>query len=72
MDGLLFDCEIAEAKKCTETCRKCVNRERWKCNSKVISYCTAQRSGRTFNGFKKIKATNTACELYKEETDEKQ
>ena len=67
MDELLIDCEIVEPKKRTETCRKCVNRERWECNSKVISYCTAQRSGRTFNGFKKIKATDTACELYKEE-----
>lgn len=49
------------------TCRYCYWRERWQCGGSIIQYCRAIPSKRTFNGLKKIKVTNPACELYKEE-----
>jgi hypothetical protein len=42
-------------------CRTCKHRQRWQCNSKVIQYCEMQKSNRTFNGLKKIKASDKAC-----------
>lgn len=50
-----------------KTCKTCAHRERWECGSKVIQYCGVLRSKRTFNGKKKIKVTNEACFMYKEE-----
>lgn len=48
----------------TNTCRSCVHRQRWECGSKIIQYCRAIKSRRTFNGLKKIKCNMVACELY--------
>jgi len=48
----------------TETCRSCLNRERWQCNSKVIQYCGVRSSGRTRNKKLKIKCNQIACEFY--------
>lgn len=48
------------------TCRTCANRERWECGGRVIQYCRAIPSKRTFNHLKKIKVTNTKCHLYRE------
>lgn len=50
-----------------KTCRTCSNRQRWECGGRVIQYCGVRKSKRTFNRLLKIKVTNQACELYKEE-----
>lgn len=50
-----------------KTCRTCVHRERWECGSKVIQYCRKLKSNRTFNGLKKIKCNQEACDYYFEE-----
>ena len=51
----------------TKTCRSCKNRQRWKCNSKIIQYCGVTGNGRTFNKLLKIKAKKPACEKYEAE-----
>lgn len=50
-----------------ETCRTCANRERHECGAKIIQYCNAIKSNRTHNGLKKIKVTDPACDLFKNE-----
>lgn len=50
-----------------KTCRTCANRQRWQCGGKVIQYCGVRKNNRTFNRLLKIKVTNQACELYKED-----
>ena len=47
------------------TCRTCANRQRWKCNSKIVQYCAVRTSNRTENGLLKIKCSDKACEAYK-------
>lgn len=37
------------------------------CGSKVIQYCRKLKSNRTFNGLKKIKCNQEACDYYFEE-----
>lgn len=54
-------------KKPDKTCRTCANRQRWQCGGSWIQYCVARKSNRTHNGLLKIKVTNPACELYKDE-----
>ena len=49
------------------TCRTCKNRQRWECGDRIIQYCGVRKSNRTFNHLLKIKVTNEACLLYKEE-----
>ena len=49
------------------TCRTCAHRERWQMGGSVIQYCGARRSSRTQNGLRKIKVTDKACALYKED-----
>lgn len=66
MNGL-FDISPQATLKPTKFCRTCAYRERWECESKVIQYCAKRKSNRTFNGLLKIKVTNPACELYKED-----
>lgn len=50
-----------------KTCRTCANRQRWHCGGSIIQYCGVRKSNRTFNKLLKIKVTNPACELYREE-----
>ena len=50
-----------------KTCRTCFWRKRWECGGSIIQYCKVIPSKRTFNGMKKIKVTNPACDLYNEE-----
>ena len=50
-----------------KTCRTCHWRERWQCGGSIIQFCKVIPSKRTFNGLKKIKVTNPACDLYKED-----
>lgn len=61
---ILINC----TEKCTcykkRTCRDCKHRERWEFDSKIIQYCGKRKSGRTFNGWLKIKVTNEACPLF--------
>lgn len=59
---------IEPIKETDKTCRTCVHRQRWECNSKVFQYCGIWRDNRTFNKLKKIKCKNKACAMYKEET----
>ena len=66
MNGL-FDILPHVPQKPTKFCRTCAHRQRWECESKVIQYCAKRKSNRTFNGLLKIKVTNPACELYKED-----
>lgn len=47
------------------TCRKCINNQSWKCNSKVFHYCGVRKSNRTENGLLKIKCKDIACTLFK-------
>lgn len=49
-----------------KTCMSCSHRQRWECGSKIIQYCGAIKSNRTFNGLKKIKCKDSACDLYNE------
>jgi hypothetical protein len=49
-----------------KTCRTCMHRQRWQCDSKVIQYCGVRKSNRTDNGLLKIKCKNEACEGYEE------
>lgn len=60
----LFD--IEPIKETDKTCRTCVHRQRWECNSKVFQYCGIWRDNRTFNKLKKIKCKDKACEMYEE------
>lgn len=50
-----------------KTCRYCKHRQRWECGGSVIQYCDVRKSNRTFNHLLKIKVTNEACSLYKED-----
>ena len=50
-----------------KTCKTCANRQRWECGGRVIQYCGVRKSKQTFNRLLKIKVTNPACELYKDE-----
>lgn len=67
MEELLFNVEPTVKPNEGATCRSCRHRERWECESKVIQYCGKLRSGRTWNGKKKIKVTNAACGYYEKE-----
>lgn len=52
------------------TCRTCKHRERWRLNdhsSKVIQCCNLQPSKRSNSGYKTIKVTDKACQLYEKE-----
>lgn len=51
-----------------KTCLTCEHRQRWQCGGRIIQYCGATKSNRTFNGLKKIKAKDPACYFYKEES----
>lgn len=56
----------------TPTCRNCVHRKRYALNEKsqkIIQYCELQRSKRSNSGFKTIKVTDKACNMYKENTN---
>lgn len=61
-----MDKKAAEEKEAL-TCRNCEHRERWQMGGRVIQYCGARRSSRTLNGLRKIKVTDKACALYKED-----
>lgn len=62
------NCEIWEGKEETmATCRTCKHRQPWEFGSKIIQYCGARKNNRTFNHLLKIKVTNEACSLYKED-----
>jgi hypothetical protein len=63
----LFDIPEQEQPKPNTTCKDCQHRQRWQCGSKVIQYCGVRRSNRTENKLLKIKAGNTACNLFKHE-----
>lgn len=62
MSDLLFELETKEASN--KTCKECMHRQRWQCNSKVFQYCGARKSKRTENGLLKIKCKTPACELF--------
>jgi len=53
----LFSVPISNNK----TCKDCLHRQRWECNSKVFQYCGITKSNRTYNGLLKIKCKTTAC-----------
>ena len=53
--------------KPTKFCRTCAHRQPWECGQRTIQYCGIRKSNRTINGLLKIKVTNPACELYKNE-----
>jgi len=65
----LLEFEIVELSNNGLTCGTCYHRQRWQCHgsTKVFQYCGKRKSNRTFNGLLKIKCTNRACELYKEQ-----
>lgn len=56
-----------EPKTIGETCKSCLHRQRWQCNSVVVQYCGIRKSKRTSNGLLKIKCKDLACELYTKE-----
>ena len=51
-------------------CRYCLYRQRWQCGGSIIQYCVKRKSNRTFNGLLKIKVTNPACALFKDEAED--
>ena len=54
------------------TCRTCKHRKRYALNEyspKVIQCCELQRSKRSNNGYKTIKVTDKACNMYQELTN---
>lgn len=71
-ENLLFELEPIPLKNIglvEKTCRTCANSQPWECggSGRVIQYCGVRKSKRTVNGLLRIKVTNPACELYKEE-----
>ncbi len=56
-----------KAEQSGETCKTCMHRQRWQCNSKIIQYCGVRSSNRTENGLLKIKCKTPACGLYEKE-----
>lgn len=61
----LFDIPLEPKNERKETCKTCIHRQRWECNSKVFQYCAVRKSKRTQNGLLKIKCKQAACDLYK-------
>lgn len=51
-------------KEDTEICKNCFHRKPYQCGGRVIQYCGARRSNRTFNGLQKTKVYLT-CHLFK-------
>lgn len=60
----LFNIPETPQKETTDTCKDCINRERWQCNSKVFQYCSVRKSKRTDNGLLKIRCKDKACRLF--------
>lgn len=56
--------EQIQAKIKGKTCKTCIHRERWQCNSKVIQYCGKIKSKKTQNGLKRITINFPACGYY--------
>lgn len=47
------------------TCRECKYRQRWYIHpTRIIQVCSKQKSNKSSVGFKKIKITDTACNLF--------
>lgn len=61
----------ANAPHIGHTCRECANRQRWQFDhsNTVQQYCGVRRSKRTHNGLLKIKCTQAACCLFKNDKD---
>lgn len=60
--------DVWEAK--SETCRTCTHRLRFALNdhsTKIIQCCELQPSKRSNSGYKTIKVTDKACQLYEKE-----
>lgn len=54
----------------SETCRTCKHRQRFALNdhsTKIIQSCELQPSKRSNSGYKTIKVTDKACQLYEKE-----
>lgn len=54
------------------TCKTCIHRKRYALNEyspKVVQVCELQRSKRSNSGYKTIKVTDKACNMYKELTN---
>lgn len=77
MDGLLFDPQEFTDAKIRETmanhyCRQCGNKMKERNDKKIASlYCRARESGRTKNGFLKVKSSQPACIMFTKDIDEK-
>lgn len=54
-----------EKSKPESVCRLCVFRQVLNYSNTSFSYCIKQKSGRTENGLKKIKAKDPSCGLFK-------
>ena len=67
--SLLFDkiCFEGEGK----TCKTCKHRQPTQCGGRMIQYCRAIKSNRTWNKLKKIKCKDVACMKYFEQGETK-
>lgn len=70
----IFDADKEQRKflNMIPTCRNCIHRQRFEPNdhsSKVIQCCVMQPSKRSNSGYKTIKVTDKACNMYQELTN---
>lgn len=73
MSNQLFNIPIQKKLVRKEKCKDCAYSQRWGLNDKspkVFWYCSARKSKLTNNGLLKIKASQTACDNFKEDADE--
>lgn len=72
LEELFKDCtEIKDVNFHKKFCRTCKHRMRYELNErskKIVQVCGKQYSSRNFTGHKKIKVTDMACFMYKEES----
>ena len=63
--SLGFEAEIKEPEKPANRCRNCefIFEHQWRSDWK---YCGKQKSPRTGTGYKKIKANDLSCQLFKQ------
>lgn len=68
--NLLFILQEEDLVQNKETCRTCKHRVRFALNdhsTKIVQCCELQPSKRSNSGYKTIKVTDKACQLYEKE-----
>ena len=66
-EHLLFAVPESIPEKNPNTCKTCVNIQKWECGGSFFFYCGVRKSNRTDNGLLKVKCKTEACLQYKRE-----